>query len=76
MEITTIELKNNQLIKVTIDTVNGIRFGNLRLWTRRNQFKNLEPNTRCFSFNLNCVDDLIVALIKLSAFNHSLKNKA
>ena len=67
MEISKIELSTKKILKITLDNVNGIRFGHIRIWARNNFSSNYEPSKKGFGFNLKYLDDLIDSLITLKA---------
>jgi len=71
MVISEIELSAKIILKIHLDNVNGIRFGHIRIWVRKNPYDILKPSTKGFGFDLKYLDELINGLITLKAMEES-----
>ena len=76
MVIREIELSVTKKLKIHLDNVNGIRFGHIRIWVRKNPYDILKPSTKGFGFDLKFLDELIKALITLKAIDQSYRSIA
>ena len=73
MVISEIELSVTKKLKIHLDNVNGIRFGHIRIWVRKNPYDILKPSTKGFGFDLKYLDELIKGLITLKALRESYR---
>jgi len=71
MIVHEIKLKGKHLLRISRDTVNGITFGQLRLWVQDPQTNQLTSTPKGFGFDLDSVDELIQGLIILKCFQES-----
>ena len=71
MIISEIELSAKKILKIHLDNVNGIHFGHIRIWVRKNPYDILKPSTKGFGFDLKYLDELINGLITLKAMEES-----
>ena len=76
MVISEIELSDTKKLKIHLDNVNGIRFGHIRIWVRKNPYDILKPSTKGFGFDLKYLDELIKGLITLKAMEESHRSSA
>ena len=76
MVIREIELSVTKKLKIHLDNVNGIRFGHIRIWVRKNPYDILKPSTKGFGFDLKILDELIKSLITLKAIDQSYRSIA
>ena len=76
MVISEIELSVTKKLKIHLDNVNGIRFGHIRIWVRKNPYDILKPSTKGFGFDLKILDELIKAIITLKAIDQSYRSIA
>ena len=76
MVISEIELSAKKILKIHLDNVNGIRFGHIRIWVRKNPYDILKPSTKGFGFDIKYLDELIKALITLKAIDQSYRSIA
>ena len=76
MVVSEIELNNSKILKISLDNVNGINFGQIRIYIRTNTYDILIPSVKGFGFDLKYLNDIIKALITLKAMNHTIKYKA
>ena len=76
MVVSEIELSVTKKLKIHLDNVNGIRFGHIRIWVRKNPYDILKPSTKGFGFDLKFLDELIKALITLKAIDQSYRSIA
>ena len=73
MVISEIELSAKIILKIHLDNVNGIRFGHIRIWVRKNPYDILKPSTKGFGFDIKYLDELIKALITLKAMDEEYR---
>ena len=76
MVISEIELSAKKILKIHLDNVNGIRFGHIRIWVRKNPYDIFKPSTKGFGFDLKYLDEIIKALITLKAIDQSYRSIA
>ena len=61
----TIPVSDNSEIRVTKDTVNGITFGQIRLWTKKKDTDEMIPTRKGVAFNPELAPKIIEGLIAL-----------
>jgi len=69
--IAEISIQNNSKIKITKDTVNGITFGQIRLWKLDNNSNRYIPTQKGVGFELKHINEIIKSL---SLLFHSESN--
>ena len=62
MTFSEIQIKNDSKIKITKDTVNGITFGQIRLWKLDNSTNSFLPTNKGIGFELKHVNEIIYSL--------------
>ena len=62
MIIAEISIQNNSKIKITKDTVNGVTFGQIRLWKMDNNTNKYIPTQKGVGFELKHVNEIIKSL--------------
>ena len=65
MTISEIKIKNNVVIKITKDTVNGITFGQLRIWELDKNSYRFLPTRKGIGFELKHINQIINSLLML-----------
>ena len=76
MVICEIELSDTKKLKIHLHDVNGIRFGHIRIWVRKNPYGILKPSTKGFGFDLNHLDEMIKGLLILKSLHFSNRVEA
>ena len=71
MTFCEIKIKDDSKIKITKDTVNGITFGQIRLWKLDNNSNRYVPTQKGVSFELKHINEIIKSL---SLLFHSESN--
>ena len=66
-----IKIKDDSKIKITKDTVNGVTFGQIRLWKLDNNSNRYVPTQKGVGFELKHINEIIKAL---SLLFHSESN--
>lgn len=71
MIIHEIKLKGKHMLRISRDTVNGMTFGQLRLWEKDSRTNQLIVTQKGFSFDLDSVYEIIKGLVILKALSTS-----
>ena len=67
-----VKIKDGNKIKITKDTVNGVTFGQIRLWKLDNSSNRYIPTQKGVGFELKHITEIIKSL---SLLYHSESNK-
>ena len=65
-------INEKYLLRISKDTVNGISFGQVRIWILDKVRGDHKPTTKGFGFELSHLDDLIKGMIHLKAIDMSV----
>jgi hypothetical protein len=71
MIIHEIKLKGKHMLRISRNTVNGMTFGQLRLWEKDSRTNQLIVTQKGFSFDLDSVYEIIKGLVILKALSTS-----
>ena len=71
MTFSEIQIKDDSKLKITKDTVNGVTFGQIRLWKMDNNTNKYIPTQKGVGFELKHINEIIKSL---SLLFHSESN--
>jgi len=71
MTFSEIQIKDDSKLKITKDTVNGVTFGQIRLWKLDNNANRYIPTQKGVGFGLKHINEIIKSL---SLLLHSESN--
>ena len=71
MVIHELEINKHSILKISKDIINGENVGHIRLWSRDDRTNRFRPTNKCFSFNLNNLNEIIKGLIFLKVFQQT-----